>query len=72
LARKNRDTLQRLEGEFIMIGRLMVGVGLFALGYYLGREMGRTEHIRNRLEQSRTRQPAAAPESPDRDAETDS
>lgn len=36
-----------------MLGRLVVGVGLFALGYYLGREIGRTEPIRDELKRAR-------------------
>jgi hypothetical protein len=29
--------------------RIFIGAGLFALGYFLGREIGRTEPIRDRL-----------------------
>ncbi len=36
-----------------MIYRLIANLGLFALGYYLGREMGRTEAIRERMRQVR-------------------
>jgi hypothetical protein len=35
--------------------RLLVGAGLFALGYYLGREVGRHEPILEELEQARRR-----------------
>lgn len=33
-----------------MLFRLLIGAGLFGTGFYLGREMGRTESLRNRLE----------------------
>ena len=33
-----------------MIVRLFVGAGLFALGYMLGREVGRAESIRDQLQ----------------------
>jgi hypothetical protein len=55
-----------------MIGRLLVGAGLFALGYYLGREVTRFEPAREELRNARgsegaTREPDAprhaAPES---------
>lgn len=36
-----------------MIYRVIVNLGLFALGYYLGREVGRTEGIRDRMRQVR-------------------
>lgn len=36
-----------------MIYRMIVSVGLFALGYYLGREVGRTEAIREQLRLAR-------------------
>lgn len=36
-----------------MIGRLLVSVGLFALGYYLGRELERQAPARRALEQGR-------------------
>ncbi len=36
-----------------MIYRMIVNVGLFALGYYLGREVGRTEGVREQLRQAR-------------------
>jgi hypothetical protein len=29
--------------------RIFIGAGLFALGYFLGKEIGRTEPIRDRL-----------------------
>jgi hypothetical protein len=32
-----------------MIIRVFIGVGLFALGYFVGKEIGRTESIRNEL-----------------------
>lgn len=33
-----------------MIFRLLIGGGLFAMGFYLGRELGRSESIRETLE----------------------
>jgi hypothetical protein len=36
-----------------MVFRILAGVGLFALGYYVGREIGKTEHIRRQLQQAR-------------------
>jgi hypothetical protein len=36
-----------------MIYRLILNMGLFALGYYLGREVGRTESVRERMRQVR-------------------
>jgi hypothetical protein len=36
-----------------MIYRLFINLGLFALGYYLGREVGRTESVRERMRQVR-------------------
>lgn len=41
-----------------MIVRILTGFGLLALGYYVGREIGRAEPIRNHLEQSRKNDPA--------------
>ncbi|MGD8311666.1 MAG: hypothetical protein PVJ66_03650 [Gammaproteobacteria bacterium] len=35
-----------------MIFRLLVGAGLFGMGFYLGRELGRTESIRQSLDRS--------------------
>ena len=32
-----------------MIVRIFVGAGLFALGYFVGKEMGRAEYIRDQL-----------------------
>jgi hypothetical protein len=32
-----------------MLYRLIFNVGLFALGYYLGREVGRAESVRERM-----------------------
>ena len=32
-----------------MIVRVIIGVGLFALGYLVGKEIGRTESIREQL-----------------------
>jgi hypothetical protein len=39
-----------------MIFRILFGASLFALGYYIGKEIGRTEPIRNTLEKSRQQQ----------------
>jgi hypothetical protein len=36
-----------------MLTRLVAGFGLFALGYYLGKEVGRTEPIREELDAAR-------------------
>jgi hypothetical protein len=36
-----------------MISRLFVSLGLFALGYYVGREVGRTEAVREQMRQVR-------------------
>ena len=36
-----------------MLLRIAFGVGLLALGYFVGREMGRTESLRRDLEQER-------------------
>jgi hypothetical protein len=38
----------RLRG-LSMIVRIFIGVGLFALGYLVGKEMGRAESIRDQL-----------------------
>jgi len=36
-----------------MIGRLLTGASLLFLGYYIGREVGRTEPIRRELREAR-------------------
>ena len=36
-----------------MLGRLIAGAGLFAVGYLLGREIGRTEPVRAELRRDR-------------------
>lgn len=36
-----------------MLLRILTGVGLFALGYYLGKEVARTESVRADLEAAR-------------------
>lgn len=36
-----------------MFYRIIINLGLFALGYYLGREVGRTESVRERMRQVR-------------------
>jgi hypothetical protein len=46
-----------------MIGRLLVSVGAFALGYYLGKQVGLTEHVRKALEdKSDDERPGTEPE----------
>ena len=50
-----------------MILRLLVGVGLLALGYYVGREVGRAEPVREELRKAREQKPGkgvASPPSP--------
>ena len=45
-----------------MLARLVVGAGLFALGYYLGKEVGRMAPVRDELRRARNGerpQPAA-------------
>lgn len=43
-----------------MLFRLIAGAGIFALGYYIGREVGRMEPIISELEKARgTRVPHA-------------
>ncbi|MGA7979908.1 MAG: hypothetical protein WCA32_06735 [Chromatiaceae bacterium] len=37
-----------------MIVRLFMGVGLLALGYFVGREVGRTESVREELQRNRS------------------
>ena len=36
-----------------MFYRMILSLGLFAIGYYLGREVGRTEAVRERMRQVR-------------------
>ena len=50
-----------------MIVRLAMGLGLIALSYYIGREVGRTEHWRN--EERRRRSEPLEPEDYDDVAE---
>jgi hypothetical protein len=38
-----------------MIVRLLTSAGLLALGYYIGREVGRTEYVREELRRARER-----------------
>jgi hypothetical protein len=49
----------------ILLLRVLVGAGLLALGYYVGREVGRVESIRQDLE---GRKPPAPGEPETRDA----
>ncbi len=43
-----------------MVLRILVGAGLLALGYYVGREIGRTESVREELRKARTAPPPPA------------
>lgn len=36
-----------------MIGRFLVSIGIFLSGYYIGKQMGLTEHIRKDMEEKR-------------------
>ncbi|MGB5541255.1 MAG: hypothetical protein WBO37_14300 [Gammaproteobacteria bacterium] len=47
-----------------MLIRLLVGSGLFAFGYYLGREVTRTERIREDLQNAKTRRVRNTGDSP--------
>ena len=47
-----------------MIFRLLAGVGLLALGYYVGREVGRAEPIREELRKTREEKPSEETASP--------
>lgn len=38
-----------------MIGRLLVSAGIFLAGYYIGKQIGLTEHIRKDIEEKRNR-----------------
>jgi hypothetical protein len=40
-----------------MLTRIVAGIGLFALGYYLGKEVGRTEPVREELATARGDKP---------------
>jgi hypothetical protein len=42
------NVVERPEGT-AMIARIFIGAGLFALGFFLGKEIGRTEPIRDKL-----------------------
>jgi len=46
----------------MMFVRVFIGVGLLALGYFVGREVGRTESVREELERRRA---GAGTEHPD-------
>jgi hypothetical protein len=39
----------------MMLVRIAIGVGLLTLGYFVGREVGRTESLREELERRRTK-----------------
>jgi hypothetical protein len=51
-----------------MILRILTGVGLFALGYYLGKEVARTESVRADLEAARGEGEASETEQPQQPA----
>ncbi|KPJ95066.1 MAG: hypothetical protein AMJ53_03635 [Gammaproteobacteria bacterium SG8_11] len=38
-----------------MIGRLVVNIGIFLAGYYIGKQIGLTEHIRKDIDEKRNR-----------------
>ena len=44
-----------------MLARLIAGAGLFVIGYYLGKEIGRTEPIREELRRARERNSSPEP-----------
>ena len=45
-----------------MFVRLIAGAGLFALGYYLGKQIGRMEPIREDLERAPASKPSTSAE----------
>ena len=47
-----------------LVIRMLMGTGLFVLGYYLGREVTRTERIREELQNARTRRVQGKVDSP--------
>lgn len=48
-----------------MLTRVFIGLGLFMLGYYVGREVGRTEPVREHLRRVREeKQTVAEPPQP--------
>jgi hypothetical protein len=51
-----------------MIVRLFIGVGLLALGYFVGKEVGRTESLRAELERRRRAEKGAASGAPSPDS----
>jgi hypothetical protein len=55
--------------EIEMLGRLIIGAGLLLLGYYVGREVGRSEEVRKELEQGRGEGESQAQE-PTQESET--
>lgn len=44
-----------------MIVRLLLGAGLFAFGYYVGKQVGRTEPIREEMARARDQEAAPTP-----------
>ena len=48
-----------------MIYRILLGMGLLLLAYYIGREMGRTEPLRREMREYRERNGDSNPPSPD-------
>ena len=47
-----------------LVIRMLVGTGLFVFGYYLGREVTRTERIREELQNPKTRRVQTKYDSP--------
>ena len=53
-----------------MLLRLLAGAGLFAFGYYIGKQVGMTEPIREELARARAAEPdARTPEADDVDGQ---
>jgi hypothetical protein len=48
-----------------MLIKILVGFGLLFLGYYVGREIGRSEHIREELEASGKRKGITIEQNPE-------
>ncbi len=52
-----------------MMFRLIIGAGLFAFGYYIGKQVGLTEPIRKEFAQAREKEEAAKAGQDDVDGE---
>jgi len=52
-----------------MLLRLITGVGLFAFGYYIGKQVGLAEPIREELARAREKEKAEAADDEDVDGE---